>query len=348
MGKVRWSELWKKYKFVLLVVLVGVLLMVLPVSSESKETETSDLQTPRETFDLAETEQRMEAILGKIDGVGKLQLMLTLQSGTRLTLAEDTQSDSGRTTRETLTLNRGSGSQEVVVTNRYYPVYQGGVSGRRQQRRPSGHHRNGAGPDRSGLRSDPSGKMDIVTGGHGMKKVWKKRAVVGAVLLFVCAAVYMNWRYAGSLEDTSKVLGESTLVSGENQPGGQTDAAPTQATAAEDDYFATARLSRKQARDNAISMLKDASVDENADQSVLNEASQTLQVLAAYTVAESQIENLVTAKGYADCVAFMGAESISVVVDDADGLDAKDVARIVDIVVQETGYTPDQIKVMES
>jgi len=44
----------------------------------------------------------------------------------------------------------------------------------------------------------------------------------------------------------------------------------------------------------------------------------------------------------------MGAESISVVVDDADGLDAKDVARIVDIVVQETGYTPDQIKVMES
>ena len=34
-----------------------------------------------------------------------------------------------------------------------------------------------------------------------MKKNWRKRAVVGAVLLFVCAAVYMNWRYAGSLEE---------------------------------------------------------------------------------------------------------------------------------------------------
>lgn len=180
-----------------------------------------------------------------------------------------------------------------------------------------------------------------------MKKAWKKHAVVGAVLLFVCAAVYMNWRYAGSLEDTSKVLGESTLVNTETQTGAKTDADQTKA-GAEDDYFATARLSRKQARDNAISMLKEASADENADQSVLNEASQTLQVLASYTVAESKIENLVTAKGYADCVAFMGAESISVVVDDADGLDAKDVARIVDIVVQETGYTPDQIKVMES
>ncbi len=178
-----------------------------------------------------------------------------------------------------------------------------------------------------------------------MKKVWKKRAVVGAVLLFVCAAVYMNWRYAGSLEDTSKVLGESTLVSGEKT--GENNA-NVQQTAKENDYFATARLSRKQARDNAISMLKDASTDENADQSVLNEASQTLQVLAGYTVAESQIENLVTAKGYTDCVAFMGAESISVVVEDEDGLDATDVARIMDIVVQETGYAPNQIKVLES
>ena len=178
-----------------------------------------------------------------------------------------------------------------------------------------------------------------------MKKVWKKRAVVGAVLLFVCAAVYMNWRYAGSLEDTSKVLGESTLVSGEKT--GENNA-NVQQTAKENDYFATARLSRKQARDNAINMLKDASTDENADQSVLNEASETLQVLAGYTVAESQIENLVVAKGYTDCVAFMGADSVSVVVSSPEGLEAADVARIKDIVIAETDYTAGQIKIMEA
>ena len=173
-----------------------------------------------------------------------------------------------------------------------------------------------------------------------MKTVWKRRGVAAAVLLLVCGAVYMNWRYSDSVKD-NKVLGQSELVNANEETAG--DPAP-----AEDDYFATARLSRKQARDNAISMLKDASTDENADQSVLNEASQTLQVLAGYTVAESQIENLVTAKGYTDCVAFMGAESISVVVEDEDGLDATDVARIMDIVVQETGYAPNQIKVLES
>lgn len=176
-----------------------------------------------------------------------------------------------------------------------------------------------------------------------MKQIWKRRAVAAAVVVLVGTSVYLNWRYAGDVADTSKVLGQSTLVNGETAEA-QADTADT----AGDDYFSTARLSRKQARDNAINMLKDASTDENADQSVLNEASETLQVLASYTVAESQIENLVTAKGYADCVAFMGAESVSVVVDDPDGLDATDVARIMDIVVQETGYEPTQIKVLES
>ena len=127
MGKVRWSELWKKYKFVLLVVLVGIILMLLPVSSQTKEAEENKSQIPQESFDLAAMEQRMEEVLGKIDGVGKLRLMLTLQSGTRLTLAEDTQRDQDRTQREIVTLNRGSGNQDIVITNRFYPVYQGAV-----------------------------------------------------------------------------------------------------------------------------------------------------------------------------------------------------------------------------
>lgn len=174
-----------------------------------------------------------------------------------------------------------------------------------------------------------------------MKQVWKRRAVVAAVLMLVGTSVYLNWRYAGTVEDSGKkVLGQSALVNGET-----TDA---EVTAAGDAYFATARLSRKQARDTAISMLQEAQVDENATEDVLNEASQTMQVLAAYTVAESQIESLVVAKGYADCVAFMGDDAISVVVSDPDGLDTVDVARIKDIVVSETSYTPDQIRIMEA
>ena len=191
-----------------------------------------------------------------------------------------------------------------------------------------------------------------------MKQVWKRNIVAATVLLFVCAAVYLNWKYASNVADeagteSGKVLGQSTLVSGEAEledpeaaeAGSEADEAGTAATG---DYFATARLTRQQARDSAISLLREASDSEVADPAVADEAAQTLQTLAAYALSEAQIENLVTAKGYADCVAFMGEDSISVVVSDSDGLDAADVAKISDIVMGETEYTADQIKILEA
>ena len=114
-------------------------------------------------------------------------------------------------------------------------------------------------------------------------------------------------------------------------------------------YFDTARLSRQQSRDNALSLLREASAQDNVEQGALDDANRAIQTLAGYTMLEGQIENLVIAKGYADCVAFMGENSISVVVSAAeDGLQTEDVAKITDIVLSETEYTADQIKIMEA
>ena len=72
-------------------------------------------------------------------------------------------------------------------------------------------------------------------------------------------------------------------------------------------------------------------------------------MLASYTLKEAQIENLVTAKGYVDCVAFMGDTSVSVVVSTEDGeLTAEDVAKITDIAVTETGLSAGAVKIMEA
>lgn len=178
-----------------------------------------------------------------------------------------------------------------------------------------------------------------------LKGQWKRHAVVLAVLVLVGTSVYLNWRYADNVAETGKILGQATLVNGEtvSQLSDGEDAAPVSGS-----YFDTARLSRQQARDSAISMLQEAEMDENATEDVLNEASLALQVLASYTVAEAQIESLVTAKGYADCVVFMGEDSCSVVVADPDGIDSTDAARIKDIVISETDYTAAQIKIMEA
>ena len=208
-----------------------------------------------------------------------------------------------------------------------------------------------------------------------MKEQWKRNAVVATVLLFVCAAVYLNWRYAGDVgadaapagtqslsatqenkdaapeKDggvTTKVLGDAALVGGvPTAIGEDTDAsAPASAPGS---YFDTARLSRQQSRDNALSILREAAAQENVEQTVLDDANRAIQTLADYSMLEGQIENLVVAKGYADCVAFMGENSISVVVSAAeDGLQTEDVAKITDIVLSETQYQADQIKIMEA
>lgn len=180
-----------------------------------------------------------------------------------------------------------------------------------------------------------------------LKGQWKRHAVVLAVLVLVGTSVYLNWRYADNVAETGKILGQATLVN-QNGEGVTQTGDNEEVLSVSGSYFDTARLSRQQARDSAISMLQEAELDENATEDVLNEASLALQVLASYTVAEAQIESLVTAKGYEDCVVFMGEDSCSVVVADPDGVDSTDAARIKDIVISETDYTAAQIKIMEA
>ena len=114
------------------------------------------------------------------------------------------------------------------------------------------------------------------------------------------------------------------------------------------DYFASARLTRQQARDSALSLLKEASENDSVDEETVNEAAKSIQTLASYTLSEAQIENMITAKGYDDCVVFLSEDGVSVVVSAGEeGLQTEDVARITDIVKQETGLTAESIKIME-
>lgn len=194
-------------------------------------------------------------------------------------------------------------------------------------------------------------------------KVWKRNAVVAAIVLFVCVAVYLNWSYQKEGADTAdagKTLGQAALVGGQSGDPliGETPAtgspAPTEQpqettppAEEKNGYFSSARLNRQQARDSALSLLQEAAESESADQAMKEEAHLAIQTLADFTVSEAQIENLVTAKGYADCVAFIGEESISVVVASGEGeLDGADIAKITEIVTEETGYAASQVKII--
>lgn len=199
--------------------------------------------------------------------------------------------------------------------------------------------------------------------------VWKRNAVVVAIVLFVGAAVYLNWSYGreaaanngGADSDGSgKLLGQAALVNGkedgkqgeDGQTGAQPSADPSakpSASGEQTGYFASARLNRQQARDSALQLLQQAAADAGAQQDIIDEANASIQAMAALTMSEANVENLITAKGYGDCVCFINDNSASVVVSSTEnGLSENDVTKIMEIVKKETGLTADKITVIEN
>ena len=150
-----------------------------------------------------------------------------------------------------------------------------------------------------------------------MNKKMKRNLMILTVVLFVSAAAYLNWNYSQSAANVGKILGESALVSG------------------------TA---------DGSSLEEDASgEDQKADLAAIDEANREIQQIAQNTTTEATIENLVMAKGYSDCVAFVNKESVSVVIaGTGEGLQNSDIAKVTDIVMEETGLTADKIKIMEA
>lgn len=189
-------------------------------------------------------------------------------------------------------------------------------------------------------------------------KAWKRNAVVAVIVLFVCVAVYLNWSYgqdtaaANNLNpDTTKTLGQAEMVGTDADAAAMDDSTELQTIAElpEENYFAAARLSRQEARDEALSILQATVDDPNADATAVSAASDSIAAMAEVTLAESEIENLVAAKGYTDCVAYIGENSVSVVVSVPEGgLQAADVAKITDIVLGQTSFAADQVKIIEA
>lgn len=177
-------------------------------------------------------------------------------------------------------------------------------------------------------------------------KNWKKNLIATGVLVTVCAGIYVNWLYSDDATkeltdtlDAQKVMSDDTLVLSDEltEVGEGTTVS---------DYFAAVRLSRQQARDSAVSALQEAMSYEEAVQT--STSSTKLEQIVQTALCEAQIESLVIAKGYRDCVAYMGDDGISVAVAAPEGgLQNDDVALIADIVMSQSDLAIGDIHVVE-
>lgn len=180
---------------------------------------------------------------------------------------------------------------------------------------------------------------------------WKKNMIAAAVLVVVCAGIYLNWLYtedaaASDLTktlDAEKVMSDDALVLSEDM---EALASGEDLTTTGSDYFAAVRLSRQQARDNALNLLQEAM--SYAEGTKDAESSAQLEDIIQTALTEAQIESLIIAKGYRDCVAYMTNEGISIAVSAPEGgLQESDVAVIADIVMSQSDYLLTDIRIVE-
>lgn len=175
-------------------------------------------------------------------------------------------------------------------------------------------------------------------------KTWKKNLMAAAVLMTVCAGIYLNWLYTedqgvANLTDTldaQKILSSDTLVMGDELAIPETNTTS--------DYFAAVRLSRQQARDSAVSLLQET-MAYSAESSGSNKQ---LEEIIETALCEAQIESLIIAKGYDECVVYISEEGVSIAVATPEGgLQQTDVAVIADIVLTQSEFGMDDITVVE-
>lgn len=130
--KRRLMELFQRYKYALLVVAAGVVLMVLPaLGGEAKEQSPQQQSVQEVEFGTEELEGRLEEALSRMEGVGEAKVVLTLRSGPSQVLAQDTQrsigADQSQSSQSTVVISQGSGSEEAVVLQQLSPQYQGAL-----------------------------------------------------------------------------------------------------------------------------------------------------------------------------------------------------------------------------
>jgi len=114
------------------------------------------------------------------------------------------------------------------------------------------------------------------------------------------------------------------------------------------DAFVEMTLSRQQARDEAIEVLKTLANSESATEEAKTDAMAEIEVIANCIENEANIESLIKAKGFEECVAVLSDDSASVIIRTSDALAPNQIAQISEIVYEQAGILPTDLNIIES
>ena len=175
------------------------------------------------------------------------------------------------------------------------------------------------------------------------KRIGKRNFIIMGAVVLVLAAVGVNLAIFSMNGDDGYDYGQgSGMEAGANKVPEETDGQ----TESSDSYFSSVQISRQRTRDEALEVLQ-AVVDNAAStETAKNEALAQISALAEIMEAESNIESLIVAKGFAECVAVISDGSASIVVK-SDGLKPAQISQINEIVYEQAGIKPVNVKIIE-
>ena len=155
-------------------------------------------------------------------------------------------------------------------------------------------------------------------------KIGKKNFIIAGVVLLIGAAVLLNWVLFTGGDGTGYTYDKPSSVVNNQEGNKEGDKVEEPA---KNTYFSATQVSRQRARDEALEVLKTVVNNENADENVKNEALTGISAIASEIEKEANIESLITAKGFENCVAVLNSDSASIIVS-AESLTPAQLAQI--------------------
>lgn len=191
----------------------------------------------------------------------------------------------------------------------------------------------------------------------------KRQLTILTLILALGVAVYLNWEYAKT--DSSFVLPTQTqaeedalLANAQAEDAPVMEALPDKnygeaqlvsvSENSSDQYFETARLTRTKTRDEALDKLQQSLKATGLTEEEKAQLKDTLSSTISNISLESDIENLVKAKGFADCVVFIDGENVDLAVKTGpEGLSKNEVAQLRDIILGKVQTSAQNINIVE-
>ena len=193
-------------------------------------------------------------------------------------------------------------------------------------------------------------KKVINTIGDFFKKMGKRNLIIAGAVIMIGLAVYVNWIFfAGDNKDDSFNYDQSAGMNtnyGTTLGTGSNTGDQNSTSADANSYFSSVQVSRQKARDEALEVLNSVVDNDNATDQVKAEAVAEIRQIASEMENEAKIESLIKTKGYAQCIAVISGENVSIVLQHEGELSAAALAQINAIVYEQTGISPAGISII--